>query len=56
LVRPEEIVDPRHSGDSGSLAPDWLSAVLELDLATSKGGGKKTYRQGSARADVSDGR
>ena len=56
LVRLEEIVDPRHPGDRGSLAPDRLSAVLELDLARSKGGRKKTYQQGSARADLSDGR
>jgi hypothetical protein len=35
---------------------DRLSAVLELDLASSKGGRKKTYQQGSARADLSDGR
>jgi hypothetical protein len=42
MVWLEEIIDPGHPGDRGSLASDGLSAVLELDLASSKGGRKKT--------------
>ena len=33
-----------------------FSAVLALDLAQAKGGGKKTNQQGSARADLPYGR
>ena len=40
----------------GSLASDRLSIVLELDIASSKGSGKKTNQQGSARPDLSHGR
>jgi hypothetical protein len=47
LVRLEEIVDPCHPSDSGSLASGRLSTVLGLDLATAKGGRKKTNQQGS---------
>jgi hypothetical protein len=48
LVWLEEIVDNCHPGDRGALASGWVSAVLELDLASSKGGRKKTNQQGSA--------
>jgi hypothetical protein len=37
----EEIVDPGHPGDRGSLASGRLSPVLELDLATRKAVGRK---------------
>jgi len=51
----EKIVAPRHSGDRGSLASDRLSAVLELDLASSEGGRKKTNQPGCAPADLTHG-
>ena len=52
----EEIIDPGYAGDGCSLASGRVSAVLELDLASSKGGRKKTNQQGRARPDLSHGR
>src|SRR5215467_10010875 len=41
-----------HPRDRRPVASVRFSAVLELDFASSKGGGKKTNQQGSARPDL----
>ena len=42
LVRQEQISHPRHSRDRNSLAPNWLSPVLESDLQGEEAGGQKS--------------